>query len=428
MWNATADQTVTASRMNHHFRKPLCETYNFAQIPGFIQRLLTGSGQSGMPGDVLAGLPDHYDKVVLLYLDAFGWAFFQRYADQYPFLQRFLQRGVASRITAQFPSTTAAHMTTIHLGLPVWESGIYEWFYYEPFLDRLIAPLLFSYAGDKENGTIRLPEGISAGSVFNWQTVYEQLAMLGVKSYVFQHVAYTRGGFADLALRGAELRGYKSLAEGLLNLGDAVVAEKAKAYFFYYYDLIDSVGHSYGPSSRQFAAEIDLVMTALERFLHATLEDKANRTLLLLTADHGQVDVSPETTIYLNHHIPELADLIRRDGAGRLLVPAGSARDLFLYIQPGRVEDAFALLHDHPSLRGKADLFRVSDLVAQGYFGAGTPSEMFQQRIADLVLLPKEHETVFWYEKGRFEMPLWGHHGGLHPDEVDIPLLALSYG
>jgi hypothetical protein len=49
------------------------------------------------------------------------------------------------------------------------------------------------------------------------------------------------------------------------------------------------------------------------------------------------------------------------------------------------------------------------------------------QRVADLVILPYNGETVWWYEKGRYEMLFYGHHGGLTPNELEIPLLALAY-
>lgn len=426
MINEQSIQAVSAARWSPHFTRPLYESYCFSQLPSAIHYLLTGEGQLGFPVDVLGNLPQQYDKVILMYIDAFGWRFFEERMDRYPFLKRIAEQGVASKITSQFPSTTTVHTTTIHLGEPVGQTGIYEWFYYEPLLDRLIAPLIFSYAGDKENGTIKLPEGINLNAFFTYQTVYQKLAQRGVKSYLFQLHDYQRGGFANLALNSAERRGYKTLTEGLFNLAHMVSAEKGKAYFFYYHDSIDAIGHIYGPSSRQFDAEIDTFLRTLEHHFHDNLEGETTNTLLLMTSDHGQTNVSPQRTIYLNQHFPQLQSLIRTDGGGRLLIPAGSARDIFLYIKDGHVDEAYELLANHPVFEGRAEVHRVSELMAKGFFGLPL-SEAFHQRIADIVILGYPGETVWWYEKDRFEMPFYGHHGGLTPDEIEIPLLALHY-
>ncbi len=74
-------------------------------------------------------------------------------------------------------------MTSINTGKEVGETGIYEWFYYEPICDRMIAPLLFSTAGDHESNTL-LKEGFSAKEIFPFDTVYQKLAKNNVRSIV----------------------------------------------------------------------------------------------------------------------------------------------------------------------------------------------------------------------------------------------------
>jgi hypothetical protein len=42
-----------------------------------------------------------------------------------------------------------------------------------------------------------------------------------------------------------------------------------------------------------------------------------------------------------------------------------------------------------------------------------------------VVILPYKNETVWWYEEGTFAMHFRGHHGGLGPEEMEIPLIVL---
>src|SRR6266851_9614667 len=146
MLNTPSLNVVNSSKFSQGFVKPLYDSYCFSNIPRTVEFLLTGKGQSALPLDVFGNLPTKYDKVILFFVDAFGWRFFERYAEKYEFLKTMLNAGVVSKMTSQFPSTTAAHTTCIHTGLNVGQSGVYEWYYYEPLVDDIITPLLFSYA------------------------------------------------------------------------------------------------------------------------------------------------------------------------------------------------------------------------------------------------------------------------------------------
>ena len=143
----------------------------------------------------------------------------------------------------------------------------------------------------------------------------------------------------------------------------------------------------------------------------------------MITADHGQTEVNPNTTIYLNREFPRIEQYMQTNAKGNLLVPAGSARDMFLHIQEERKDDAVALLQK--SLMGKAAVYTTQELLAQGFFGTQEPSSTFLKRVGNVVILPYEHETVWWYEEGKFTMNFFGHHGGLTPAEMEIPLLLL---
>src|SRR5436305_12437187 len=131
---------------------------SFADIPADVQRRL------------LAG-----ERVVLVLLDAFGLRFLERHED-HPFVRRL----EVTPLQTQTPSTTTAHIPTLHFGVPVTEHGLYEWNVYEPSLDAVIVPFLFARAGDAP-GTL-LAAGFDAGPLSPGPSLYERLAMHGIRS------------------------------------------------------------------------------------------------------------------------------------------------------------------------------------------------------------------------------------------------------
>jgi len=387
---------------------------SFADIPATVVRLLTG-GRGGLAPEILGSLDRRWTRVVLVVADGFGWSVAERHAD-HPFLRRVAAEGRLSQLTSQFPSTTSAHMTTLHTGVPVGESGIYEWFQYEPALDRMIAPLLFSYAGDDRRETLQ-GSGLDPAALYPRETIYERLAAAGVASHAVQHAAIADTTFSRAMLRGAAVRPFTA--------DDGWVAETAAAgpgYTVAYVDDVDAVGHEHGPDSGAHAAAATGVLDGL-----ATLADllaAGGETLLLVTADHGQVRVHPATTVYVNERLPELARHLRGGDDGRPLAPAGSARDLFLHVLPGHLDDVEWLLED--LLGETAEVRPTHELIDEGVFGAAGPR--LWERIGEVVVLPKPGESVWWREPGRFDMRFRGHHGGLSPDEMLIPLAALPLG
>ena len=406
--------------LNNNFIKPDYDRACFAHIPQTITYLLTGAGACPLPPEAFGRLPRQYERVVLFFIDAFGWQFFEKYHDNYPFLKEISRHGVVSRLTAQFPSTTAAHVTCIHTGQPVGQSGVYEWFYYEPQLDALIAPLLFSFAGNTRRDTLKSTQ-IDPKTLYPTQTIYQTLQRQGISSYIFQHRDYTPTVYSDIIAQGAKVSPYKTLSEALVNVRQILTQSQPGSYIFLYFDKIDAIGHEYGPTSPQFEAEVDTFLTAMERLFLNPLKGRLKQTLFIMTADHGQVEVDPQTTIYLNRS-PQFAGIeryLKTNRQGELLVPAGSCRDMFLYIEDDLLDEAQEFLT--PRLEGKAEVCKVQTLIDEGFFGPLPVSDSFLARVGNLVLLPYEHETIWWYEKDKFEQKYYGHHGGLTRPEMEIP-------
>ncbi len=423
MLNSASVNAVQNAKFSSRFVRPLYDSYCFANLPQTIEFLLSGKGQNGFPVDVFGSLPTHYNKVILFFIDAFGWRFFEKYAEHYEFLKTVLKYGIASQLTSQFPSTTAAHVTCIHTGLNVGQSGVYEWNYYEPLVDEVITPLLFSYAGDRERDSLKR-SGIPSEAFFPRQTFYRRLQRYGIHSYIFQNQAYTPSTYSDIVYRGATVVPYRTIIEALTQLGELIVSEKTSpSYYFLYFDKIDAICHLYGPHSRQFEVVMDRFLTAMDVIFYKAAHGNSPDTLLIMTADHGQIEVDPKRTFYLNRYAPGIEHYLRTNMRGNFLVPAGSARDMFLHVREDVLDEAIAFLQKR--LEGRAEIYPTRALVEQQFFGSQQLSKEFLQRVGNLVILPYEHETVWWHEERRFDMHFLGHHGGLTPEEMEIPLLLL---
>lgn len=390
--------------MNKQFIKPRYDAGGFAGIPNRIRDAFT-SGK--------------YDAVVLFLIDAFGWRFFERFQDA-AFLQRMAKYGRIEKLTSQFPSTTAAHVTTIHTGLPVGQSGIYEWYYYEPLVDQIIAPLLFSHAGTKERDNLRSTK-VEPVFLYPRGLFYPELKKLGVSPYVFGMREYTPSTYSSVVMAGAELRSFKTLSEAFINLGLLLEKQTKPTYIHLYFDKIDTLCHEYGPNAPQTEAEIETFLLMLEYYFDRIFKGK--KILFLMTADHGASEVDPKTTIYLNTN-PRFVGVdrfLKKNMRGDLLVPAGSARDMFLYIWEDMLDEAQSFLAAR--LDGKADVVKTELLIADGYFGPEI-SARFRERLGNLVILPYRYESVWWYVKDKFEQNFYGHHGGLTPQEMETILYS----
>ena len=411
MLNEEAIRAVANQRIDEHLARPLYEGYGFAALPSLI-RSLFGGPPSSLPRAAVGPAEDR-KTVVLFLLDGFGWSFWSRFANELPFLRRMQADGVVSPLTAQFPSSTAPHVTTIHTGLPVGSSGVFEWVYFEPDLDALFFPLLGAQLTDSGTASVEV-----SPSFYPSETLYEALASDGIPSYCYQSAKYARSGYSSAVTRGAHTVPFHTLPEAMIRLVDGVKQSPSPSYHFVYVDVIDGTSHRYGPRSTHVEAEIRSLFRLLEDEVVPGL--RGTSSVVMLTADHGHIAVDPPKTIYVDERVPQIQSWVAHNSQGRPLAPAGSPRDQFLYLKDEYIDEAEETLS--AALKDEATVHRVQTLMDDGYFGP--VGDRFRARAASLVILPQPHQMVWWREGGRYEIKKPGFHGGLSRDELEVPLMC----
>ena len=412
MINEKSLAEVSKANFSKNFCKPLYSSYCFSKIPSTVKALFSGDFSNALASDAIL-TNKNVDHVILFLLDGFGWTFFEKYKTSLPFLQRLESDAIVSKVTSMFPSTTAAHITCLNTDQTPAQSGIYEWFIYEPKLREIIAPLLYSFAGDHKSNAL-LDTALSEKELFPQETLYHELSELGVRSYVFQPSSICDSPYSRAILDGARVHGFSDLRSGVEKLFCNL---PQKSYSYFYYSDIDAIGHRKGIFTEEFSHAIEKIFNEIERN-DAKIPPN---TAVIITADHGMVPVDPKRTFYLNKKIPNIEKYLQVGGRGKPLVPAGSCRDLFLHVHEEKLKECKEVLEIF--LKGIAEVYETRELIEDHFFGPKTPSQNFLSRVGNLVILPYKGEAVWWFEKNRFQQNFYAAHGGLTREEMETIFL-----
>jgi predicted AlkP superfamily pyrophosphatase or phosphodiesterase len=410
-----------------HFIYPQYGGLCFADISNSILSLMgVDPGRPILRPEVLDPLRTlNFKHVLFLLIDGLGFDNWVNRAVKYPFFQKVTEHGEVTSLTAVFPSTTSASLTAFSTGLTPQEHGLLEWTIYLPEIDDYIFSLPFR----RWNGARRdelADYGLDASALFKTgPTVFEKLSARGIPTFLQANHEYVNSIYSRRSYQGAERFGFYTASDMIVALADKLNAAKTPTFCYGYYDMFDNLEHIYSPYGVPPEVELEHISQFCTLLLDR-LEPAARRdTLLIMSADHGQGEVSVDRLTYLTDHEPIVKTFALRPN-GRPYLPVGGPRDSFLHVQPEKIDDATTILGN--LLAGKADIVRSDQVFAAGLFGLNTPLPLFRDRVGNLIVLPYYGESVWAdYTQGhRHHFSFKGHHGGLSANEMFIPFAAVK--
>jgi hypothetical protein len=402
--------------------RPLYADYAFANLTNTVEFLLSGEVRPPLlPADCFAGRYPRPQKVVLILIDAFGWEAWQAHWHRFRATRRVVADGTLTPLSALFPSTTAASISTLHLGVLPSAHALYEWNVYIPAYGEVIQSLAFSPLGRHAQDSC-VQRGFDPQQLLAVHaTAHQRLAAHGVRSLVFAHRSYASSAYNRLVCAGADIIAHHSLAEGLVQLKEALLSTSGKAWLNFYWAGIDTTAHVYGPGGSYHSAEIASFWHTLDAiFADVTSPD----TLYLFTADHGHLYARAEETVFLNERLPQLADWLEVSPTGKRIYPNGSPRDVFLHVKAAHRADALALLRG--ALSDLALIMPVETAIAEGLFGEHPVGQKLRARLGDILILPYPGTFIWWREPRVIGNTFNGHHGGLAPAELFTAIGAVA--
>jgi hypothetical protein len=212
---------------------------------------------------------------------------------------------------------------------------------------------------------------------------------------------YGPTGFTAAHLGHVDLHRWHTPA-GLVTAVRTLVAGGAP-FVYAYYEGIDRVAHAEG-----LGAYYEDELRAADRLVGDVLEALPTDAVLVVTADHGQIDVGGAIEVLG----PEIM-------AGVTLI-SGEGRFRWLHTRAGAQTDVAAAA---TALHGDVAWVRTRQQVLEDGWLGGPPSDEVASRLGDVALVPFA-PTAFLDPADTGELRLRARHGSLTPDEMLVPLLA----
>lgn len=374
--------------------------------PDTLQLMASIEQACGGPGVGLAPLvslpPSRLAQkrsVVLLIVDGLG----------YDHLLQTLPDGLLARhllcpLRSVCPATTAAAVTSFFTGLSPASHGLLGWF--TPFEtgDRVVLPLL----ARQRNGP-----ALSADDLATLYRSPPLAARLPRACHVVTPKRIAGSAYTRHHTGPATVHGFRSL-EGLFGQLERLLrADGPPRYVHAYWPRLDELAHSHGIGHRRSREHLRQIEAQLGAFLRRVSNTDA---VLLVTSDHGFVDIEPERRLLLNDH-PRLQQLLR-------LPLAGESRLAFVHALPSRREETGCTLA--AVLGDRARVLSGEQFIASGHLGPGTPHPWLAHRVGDWVVAMADGWTVRDRLPGEKPFSPVGVHGGLSPAERRVPLAVLE--
>ncbi|BBY55436.1 alkaline phosphatase family protein [Mycobacterium koreense] len=343
------------------------------------------------------GLPAPARRVVVLLVDGMGTHLLPAMHADAPTLAAVSagEIGELRQLECTFPSTTPTSLVSLGTGVSPGQHGVLGFTVNVPGTDRVLIHIFWHDDPPPQS----------------WQPVptwFHRLNTAGISARAVLPQLLVDSGLTAAAYGGAQFRGVPPAADYATDLLAEIHA--GPGLIFGYTSVLDSAGHAHGigsPAWLSAAAHVDALLTRL-------VDGLPDDTLLLVTADHGGLNVPTHARVDLDAD----ADL-----AAGVAVVAGEPRVRYLHTRPGAQADVLATWTE--KLAGAAQVYSRDAAIDAGLFGP--VRDEFSPRIGDVVAVATGETAIL---ASAHEPPqitdMIGFHGAGTDAEMAIPLIVVA--
>jgi hypothetical protein len=337
------------------------------------------------------GLPAA-ERVCVVVVDGLGWHNLIERTGHAPFLRGLAATSTGPLVTT-YPSTTAAALATFGTAQPPGSTGM----------------LGYTVLNPADGELVNLVSWQDSLDPVDWQrepTVFEAATAQGLAVTAVGPARFAGSGLTVAALRGPRYLGAEPLAR---RVDIAARTLRRPGLVYLYWGDVDKTGHHAGSSSAAWGHALEALDAELARLARSL----PGGTLVIVTADHGMVDVD------LGARWDVATDPVLRDGVALV---GGEPRALHLYTE--RAADAGAVAARWDEHLGESALVATKQTALTSGL-LGDVADHVVPRVGDVVVAMTGRATVV---DSRTQTPaslgLLGVHGSLTAREMLVPLLT----
>ncbi|MEA3327367.1 MAG: alkaline phosphatase family protein [Chloroflexota bacterium] len=409
---------VSTLPLDNEMVLPNYEGLSLANLPCTVAHLLNAPdfGSAPLDEDITEPLNGPYEKVVLLLVDALGYALFNRLLESQHdiFWKRYADQAIFSPITSVCPSTTASALTTLWTGVGPAEHGIIGYEMWAREFGMVINNILHSPATSRGDVGGLSRAGFDPHTFLDTPLLGTHLQHNGVATTTFIHSAIAHSGLSMMQMNDVDVHTFVDEADLCVSLADYINSRRGiREYIYVYYSDVDTLMHRYNAYDMRVAMQFRAFSSLFEEaFLNRVDKTIRQKSLMILMADHGS-KVTPKYDKYdLNQH-PEFMNYL-------VMQPTCENRLAFFFIKPGKLQAVRNYFEQ--TWPDKFILFDPDTALQSGLFGKGPFKPTSRDRLGDLIAVAKGDAYLWWAQKPN---PMAGRHGGLSIEEMLVPFYAL---
>jgi len=330
-------------------------------------------------------LKKNYKNVVIILLDGMGSIILDNAIGS----DNFLSKNKKCDYLSIFPPTTAAATTALLSTITPIESGWLGWHEYFKELDLDLT----MFAGYGYYEEIK-PDFVASSKYMPYLSIIAELRTVGV---------YTGDVYPSFREGGA-----KDFDEFLYQIKSFIKLNDERKFAYCYWEQPDHVLHDRGCLHSETIDVIKELNSKLEEFY----QDLDEETLVIVTADHGHIDIEDLNLV----QYPTILNMLER-------LPSIEPRAATFYVKKGyeqQFEKEFNSLWKDDYL-----LLTKQEILDKNIFGVGKPHPTTEYTIGEYTALAIGRKT-FSYHVNLEEEQFKATHAGLTEDEMVIPLILLT--